>query len=357
MSIYDHHNLSLSSDIWAAGDQTLNFRVRSQIDEQLRSRFQDVSGVYLLGPMVTHYHDEESDLDVVLRVPKDKVKQYRKEAEFVSGFSLDPTEHKVHFYVLPDSIQPASLGHHFGPVYEYTSGLWYGERDTGNFQMLKAGALVRWINWQLFKAKPSLEVSPFYWTILFAAFQELGEEERALIIDALRWRVKGLEKKIRDRLRQQPAAVWKKSEEFEEQLIETESDEVPKQYLNEVPKNVILQILHKFRYMDLLDRLSVMHDKLVDDAESEWLMATASTEKPTLSLLEKMAARATGSMWTRLDALLNSLMLSEGGYMHAPDTVFSIVDRLLKHRFMGTEARRRQVVLKLYERYYRGKKV
>jgi hypothetical protein len=242
-------------------------------------------------------------------------------------------------------------------VYEYASGIWYGERDTGNFQMLKSGALVRWINWQLFKAKSSMEVFPVYWTILFSAFPELGEEDRALIVDAIRWRVKGLEQKIRDRLRQQPAAVWKKAEEFESRLIETESDELPEQYLAELPKSVILQVLHKFRYMDLLDRLSVMHDKLLADAESEWLMSTADTEKPTLSLLKKMAARATGSLWTRLDAMLNSLMLAEGGYMSAPDTVFSIIERLLKHRFMGTEARRRQVVLKLYEVYYRGKKV
>jgi hypothetical protein len=356
VSLYDHHNLRLSPDIWAAGEQTLNFRVRSQIDEQLRTRFQDIVGVYLVGPMVTHYYEEESDLDVVLRVPQDNVKPYREEARFVSGFRLDPTKHEVHFYIIPDSIQPESLGHNFGPVYDYTSGSWYGERDTGNFQMLKSGALVRWINWQLFKAKSSLEVFPDYWTILFSAFQELGEEERALIVDALRWRVKGLERKIRDKLRQQSAPVWKKSEEFEEKLIETENEELPKQYLAELPKSIVLQVLHKFRYMDLLDRLSVMHDKLLADAESEWLMSTADTEKPTLSMLERAAARATGSLWTRLDALLNSLMLGEGGYMHAPDTVFSIMERLLKHRFMGTESRRRQVVLKLYEKFYRGKK-
>lgn len=353
MSIYDYHRRVLSPDIWQSDETTLTSRARSQIEEQVRTRFPTTVGVYLIGDLVGHYWDEESDLDVLVRVPDEDISRYRDDVALASGRKVLPSDHRAYFWLVSDRQKPEVISKHFGPVYDMATQQWYGERVLDINEMTRPDAILRSANWKLYKAKKSLELWPHEYTVEFFAFRELPTERRAKLLDNLRHKTKMLDRKIRSSLSSQAdASTWKALEEFENRLFETEEEALPVQAIQKqnLPKHLVQAVLHRFRYFDLLERLEELHKRSIAEQEADEegeFMATASPYKKS--------SPSSSAAWTRLDSLITTLISSTGGYTNAPETVMEIITRLLDSKYVNTTARKRAIVYKLYQRYYQGR--
>lgn len=343
MSIYDYHRRVLSPSIWQEDGNTLTSRARSQLDEQVRTRFPTATGVYLIGDLMGHYWDEESDLDVLVQVPDSDATKYRDDVQIASGHLLLPSDHRVYFWLISDRQSPEAVAKHFGPIFDTSTRQWYGERVLDINEMTRPEAILRRVNWKLYKAKKSLELWPESFPVAFAAFAELPEDKQIRLLEELRYKTGLLDKKISQGLtKNSDPSAWKKLEAFENALFQEEDEELPARAVVEgIPEHLVQSVLHKFRYLDLLEEFENRYRRTKEDREGA-IMSTAKT--------------ATSSqMMSRLDSLLVSLVSSSGGYSNAPETIYEVITRLLDSKYINTTARQRNLVYKLYQRYYQGK--
>ncbi|KKL89701.1 hypothetical protein LCGC14_1912030 [marine sediment metagenome] len=61
-------------------------------------------------------------------------------------------------------------------------------------------------------------------------------------------------------------------------------------------------------------------------------------------------------LWTRLDSVVSQLVMGSGGYASATETLYQMFDRILgTSKYINTTTRRREIVYRLYRKYYQGK--
>jgi len=364
MSIWDYHRRWLDPYVWGADERTLTSRTQSQLDEQVRTRFPTAEGVYLVGALVGHYWDPESELDVLVRVPDDNLPGYRDDARIASGRKLLPSEHRVNFWLVSAQRPPDVIARHFGPIYDIFGQQWFGERNTSESELLQPGALLRQINWQLYKAKRTLDPYPEKWTVATEAFNAMRPEHQLKLIEALQMKVGALDNNVQKGLRDADASVWKALEEFEHELYETGNDDLPTQVVEAgtLPDRQVKAVLHKFRYDDLLETLQQQYEQsqrlLAEKQEQE--MRMAATNNPKTIQHKGVTYRKIGSaaahLWARFESSMHQLLMAEGGYEHAVDVVFDAIVLILdKSRYINTTSRRKEIVYRLYRRYYQGK--
>ena len=179
MPVLDYHQKVLCPDVWDATEKSLGPRASVQIDEQMGERFPNATAVYIVGDMTGHYWNDESDLDLLVRVDPDDLSEYREEARSASGYKLTNTDHKVNFFLIPSDIEPKDIAKNFGLLYDLSTGTWWGQKNWGaTNELSRPSAVVAYINWNLFKVKHSLEVDPYNWKVLTEAFREMNAEDR-----------------------------------------------------------------------------------------------------------------------------------------------------------------------------------
>lgn len=251
----------------------------------MQSRFPSATAVYVVGSLTTNYWNEDSDLDLLVAIPKSDSMKFSEELPIINGrelltrYSPIPGEldqktpikynHPVYWYLVNNSVSPHILADKFGRIFEIKSRTWYGSLLPGKSQLGNPKSLLRYINWQLFKYKEALELYPLAWTEVFAGFDLLSNREKLEVIDGLKWRASRLERMTRSRLTQQPAEVWKALEQFESKLEETKDEELAPTILAQgiIPRSILSLALHHWRYKDLASRLQVMADDAADSKQ------------------------------------------------------------------------------------------
>ena len=266
----DFHRLNLAPDVWGNTEQLLP-RTKAQIGDVVGTRFPTATGVLLAGELISNYYDEKSDLDVVVLVPKEDLKEYEKELQFINGRNLLPTEHLIYWYLLPDNLSTDILVSKFGLLYDVLKEIWYGRKVPGLTQLARPEAIVAYVNWQLFKYKKTLDLFPLTWTYVFAAFNNLSEPDKVTVIDDLKrqgFRVDRLIKKALKRAGNKE--LWRRVENFENQLWENEDEDLPLALnaTGQIPTPLIWLVVQRFRYKDLAERLEETATK---DAEARKL--------------------------------------------------------------------------------------
>lgn len=268
MAVEDHHRIRLDQSVWDPTEQHLLPRTRAQIGDTVRQRFPEATDVLLAGELITNYYDEQSDLDVVVVVPPEKLTDYKEELQFINGRNLLPTEHELYWYLIPDTVERPVLVERFGLLYDVIRDLWYGRRISGLTQLARPEAIVQYVNWQLFKYKQTLELFPLTWTYVFAAFSELKPADKSQVIDDLKRRGHRIGRLIRKALKSgRNGQLWKQVEVLEDQLLETEDEDLPLALAatKQIPLSLLWLVLHRFRYKNLADRLETM---AVESAEA-----------------------------------------------------------------------------------------
>jgi len=371
MHILDYHRRLMDRDIWNSDEMNLAPAARLQLQHQISRRFPNAKAVYLVGALVGHYYDEQSDLDVLIHTADADMEEYRKDTQIVSGYFLSNTNHPVRFYLVPESVSPDALASRFGTIYNVTTGVWHGRRVTDITEMARPEAILQCARWQLYKAKWSTKLFPYKWTILKTAFSEIEEEDREGILFELRKHVLDLRKNVRNVVKAyNKKEVWKEASIFDEQLEEDPNDFFLAEYMEEekLPVPIIKSILNKFRYADLLFELEDLSRKLRDarmvkDREKAPVFNVVGSSKedsPPKVIrvgehLYKMAGEASSRfLWERLNALTDLIVIHSGGYGHALDTIFKLFSFILeKNRYVQTGARQRRIVMRLYRKFYR----
>jgi len=361
--IYDYHYRTLSPDIWKSDELTLNANTQRFLQEQLSRRFSENKGIYLVGDLTGHYYSPTSDLDLLIVAPRSKVKDYLHEAEMVSGFYLDNTDHLVNFHIVGEETVPEALAEKFGPLFNVTANTWVGRRVLGLTEMTNVDSLMRTVNWKLYKKRNSLELYPYKWRIISEAFSQLAKDDREQVLSTMKYTARKVEKNIRKVLKGfNDAAVWKNSSVFASSLRDGGQDVVDDFALSgELPAKVMAAIIHHYRYEDVVDKLEDLHSK-IQRSEEDFLRTTAPSYNPTphnpdpvgIDASVHTADTATQKyMWQRLDFVADMIIRHYGGYGQALDTVFKICSYILeKSRYVGTDSRRRRIVYRLYRKYY-----
>jgi hypothetical protein len=273
MSIYDYHRMTLNPEIWQNDGIRLRRRAEAQINEQLNTRFSEASRAFLLGENVTHYYDEGSPIDILLLVPKQKVESARREAEYISGYSLRDTDHDVFFYILADTIKPEALAEKFGPMYDLQSGLWIGRRVPGLTELARPEALLQYIKWRLYKAKTVEDPYPYEWRILREAVAKLSRSERQELETSLRKTRAYLRYNLGEVLdRYHDARTWKTAEKLGDMFEADEFEDTIQEFLEQskLPEPVRVAILNFYRYDDVLDQVEEQNERMaLDEHERE----------------------------------------------------------------------------------------
>ncbi len=369
MSLFDHHRRLLSPDIWHKDEMSPTNKVKAQLHDQVDRRFPRASKVLFVGDLVGHYYDPESPLDVLLLVPKEVVDSYRKEAQFVSGYKLRGSDHAVNFHFLDESLNTAVLADRFGTLYDVVSGDWVGKRVADLSELARPEAILQRIRWRLYKTKASEEPYPYRWDVAREAFARLGEEDREFIVSELQQIVARLQSNISNVVKTyNRAEVWTAASTLNELLAEDADEDDVLDLVKEhnVPPSVLTAIYNKYRYQHVLELLQEDDERLQQEkamAESEsgpkLQMITSGVEAPDElvyrnAVYHKTAGGASKFMWDRVNALVNLVVVNNGGYGNAVDVVYKIFDKILSgSRYMNTGPRRRKVVLRLYKKYYR----
>ncbi len=254
--LLDYYAKNLLPAVWSS-DGTLSLRFRAQLDEQLK-RFPDASP-YLIGDAVNHYWQHDSDVDVVLMVEPDIVVPYRQQAKNVNDFHLVDSDCALRFWIMPNTTTPSVLAKHFGPLYCLVTSQYFGIVTPNETDLTDPASLVCAIDWQLYKAKFDVELFPENWRLVAEAFREMGPANRTILLDMVRYRLAAVDRNVNKVLTAQPSEYWRRVEELEKILIDTE--ELP-DVQTKLPRRVVLAILHRFRYQDLLDSLIEIDDRL-----------------------------------------------------------------------------------------------
>ncbi len=299
-----------------------------------------MEGVYLVGDTTGHYWSDSSPVDILLRVDKALIPAYRKESSFLSDHKLTATDHDLNFHVVSTGVSPETLGHFFGPIYDVMLGVWYGDRNTTTNEMVRPEALLRHANWKLFKAKRSTNPEPYGWQILLEAFRELDNNDRDLLISSLKTRLFKLNYDVGLSLKSQPSESWKLVEGLELDLAEGE--DLTAAYA-QLPETTLFAVLNMFRYQDLIDSLEAVDEEMDRYRTARFRNAKKDDEK-----LE--------NTWERANRLIARIVMARGGFAAAEETMFEFFSYVLNNNpFVRTNMRKRNVALKLYNRFYRGK--
>lgn len=342
MSLLDYHGKNLLPTVWST-DGDVSRRFLLQLATQLK-RFPTAREALLLGDTTSHYWRWDSDVDVMLRIPEEDLGEARQQAKRASGYPLEDTKNRVNFWPIPTTTVPAVLSKHFGSVYSLDTNYWYGRHVQDEMELRSADAVLQHANWRLYKAKFLDEPFPYEWRILAEAFALLSDDARLKVVDSLRYRIAHIDRNVTKLLKRQPRETWRAAEKFDEDLIE--NAEVPDEK-ERVPTRVVLALLHRFRYMDLLDTVIE-----IDDTIYKRMRRTAAPLKkppredtPSMAVLKK-----------RFVQLSDMILQRQGGSAHAISGTYNLVRQLLEqNRYVQTDMRRRRIVYRLYQRFYTGK--
>lgn len=352
MPILDYHQKVLCPDVWDATEQSLSPRASVQIDEQMEERFPNATAVYIIGDMTGHYWNDESDLDLLVRVDPDNLPEYREEARASSGYKLTNTDHKVNFFLISSDVEPAAVAKNFGLLYDLSTGTWLGQKNWGaTNELSRPSAIIAHINWNLFKVKHSLEVDPYDWKVITEAFRELIEtEDREEVLKALQGRVVRLKTAVAAHLRGQPKENWKQVEELEEAL-EEDSTELASEFVH-LPSPLLYSVLHAFRYADLVDTLKQVDEVMTRNERT----ASTLVSQPVVAAQEDVEEeREQTNYWKRIDLLITRICQVRGGFKNSEDTIVKIFGYILDgNKFIKTKDRQRRIARRIYDRYYRG---
>lgn len=371
MSIYDFHRRVLSPEIWKSDEMRPKPKARIQIGSQLHSRFPESGRIFIVGDLAGHYYHEASPLDLIVLAPSNKVEEYRREATNVNGYLLSGTAHGVYFHILADTVKPEFLAEKFGPMFDISMDRWFGKRVTGNTELIRPDALLQRIKWNLYKAKEyGDELFPHDWTIEAEAVRHLSSEGRQHLKNSLQEVIARLEKNIGAVLKSyRNPAIWRNASTLQ-QLLETDEYEEDIQAFierNKIPEPVVLAMLNVFRYAEVLEMIEDIDEQLVEEQDAvaqtkgvQLQAISADTDNSPQEIrykgkLYRQAGKGSSEfMWSRLDNLVTLLIMQNGGYSTALDTVYQIVSRIFdRSRYMNTGMRRRMVALRLYKKYYR----
>lgn len=367
----DHHRLYLDQSIWNKDERTLRPTVRDQIMRQVESRFPSATHVYLAGSLTTNYWNEDSDLDLLIAVPKQSIPKLShhlatlNSREILTHYSPPKGElkleyetpisknHKAYWYLLNNEVPPEIVSAQFGRLYDLTTQRWYGALKPHKAQFTDPKTLKQYINWNLFKHKESTELWPLTWTFAFAGFNEMPDKEKLALIDDLKRRRSRIDRLLTAKLKQHPKVVWKGVEEFEARLADTEDEELAPATITSgnLPKSVVYLVLHKFRYSDIIDRLATMAE---EDAEKR-LRSELMQGIPIDAATKTTSSGLADNLLKRLDTLVTFILSRSGG----ANQIESVVTRLFMfvldtNRYVRTDALRRRIVRNLYNTYIRG---
>lgn len=265
MSIYDYHRMILNPELWQSDGMKLRRRAEVQLRDQLRNRFQDATRAFLLGENVSHYYDEGSPIDVLLLTPAESIKDFRREAEYISGYNLRNTAHPVFFHVLSNSIKPELLAEKFGPMYDLGSGLWVGRRVPGLTELARPEALLQYIKWRLYKAKAIEEPYPYEWRVLREALFHLSRSEREELQQSLRETRAYLRYNLGEVLdRYHDARTWKTAQKLGELFEADEYEDTITEFVEQsgLPEPVRVAMLNLYRYKDVLDQVEDVNERM-----------------------------------------------------------------------------------------------
>lgn len=339
MAILDYHGRYLLPSVWDQDDH-VSRRFLAQLRTQMR-RFPAATGVLLVGDVTGHYWQQDSDVDVVLTVPKQHQRRYADLANGASGYRMAGTDNAVRFWIMPAGTNPRVLQRHFGSVYDVLTGLWYGKPLYSTVEMLRPEAILQRANWQLYKAKQDYDPYPYEWRIVSTAFSEVDKQARASVLDALKARTAKLDANVTRLLTQQPRETWQAATAFEKALIET--GDLPDR--SELPDHVVKAILNLHRYADL-------QEILIDIDEEIW------NREQRIKELDSFARNAAVDFAGLSDKILRHvdfLLQRSGGFKNAGDVMFDVILYLLENsRFFHTDIRRKQIARRLYDRFFRG---
>lgn len=343
MGLLDFHAKNLLPSVWSPdGDPTKRFL--AQLGEQLK-RFPETKTVLLVGDAVSHYWQPDSDVDVLLLTPEESLPDARGQSERASGYPLAETENHVNFWPIREHFAPGVLAKHFGPVYNVSTGAWYGQRVQDEMELQRTAGVLQYANWRLWKAKYLEDPFPYDWRILAEAFQRLDENDRMAVVDTIKYRVSQIDRNVTKLLRHQSKDVWRAAEVFDQELVETE--ELP-QNAGQIPRRIALALLHRFRYQDLLETLVEIDEKLQYRAQ---LMARYGAPK-------SLDTKSIKTLMTRLLQLVDLVIQQLGGSSRSADIVTEMIEQILTHsRYVLTDQRRRQIAYRLYRTYYMGRGV
>jgi hypothetical protein len=349
VALLDYHAKNLLPSVWTS-DGELTARFRSQLADQLK-RFPDAKEVLLVGDAVSHYWWDDSDVDVLLRVPANHLVAYQQQAIRASGFPLIETENNVSFHIVDDGLVPNVAAKYFGPIYSVNTGLWHGRHVTDELEMISPDAVEQYVNWRLYKAKYTEDPFPDDWYIIAEAFMNLDEDEREATIDRFRQRVKKIDTNVRKLLKKQPRNIWRGAEQFDKELAETE--EVPD--TTKLPMKVVYALLHRFRYQDILDTLIQINENAIDNYDFRF-GAVTDEDVPPPEDKEPVEEISMTVLRDRLDQLVTMMIQQQGGYGNAIEVMAKILSHILEYnRYIGSEIRIRRIVYRLYRRYYQSR--
>jgi hypothetical protein len=346
MSVLDYHHRTLCPSIWSPDELVLRPKVRSHLDQQVKSRFREAQGILLVGEFTGHYYTDDSDLDLlVVAKTKEQVKTLIQESRFVSGYLLDGTSHHVNFHILAPGTSPAALASKFGPVYDLNAGVWYGRRVLDGSEMTRVEAVLEHLAWRLYKAKGSVLLDSPKWLILKEAFPKLAEQDRQRVIYQIKLTLAGLDRNVRRVIKAfNQAEVWTGADRFAQVLNNGARDDELAETMESLslPHEVAAAIVNRYRYEDVLDQLETMDQKIrkdeaIDQGEVRGLR-TSSSQEPLVDRLAKV---------------LDSLVMAGGGIGTAVDSVASALESAMRNsRYLATDQRRSMVLKKLQDAFF-----
>lgn len=345
MTILDYHHRTLCPEVWSPDELVLRPKVRDHISQQVRARFTQAQGILLVGDLTGHYYTDDSDLDllVVAKTPE-QVQPLIQESQFVSGYRLGSTQHRVNFHILTPGTSPAALATKFGPVYDLNSGMWYGRRVLDASEMSRVDAVMEHVSWQLYKAKSSVQLGKPKWTILREAVSKLPAEDRKQVISKIKLTLAGLDRNVRRVIKAfNRAEVWTGAARFAQVLNDGAQDDELEETMDalSLPREVAAAIVNRYRYEEVLDQLE-QQDLKLQKAEN-----LDRGEIPGLRLSE-----AQDPLVARLSKVLDSLVIAGGGIGTAVDSVASALESVLRHsRYLSTDQRRSMVLRKLQDAF------
>lgn len=371
MPYQDYHRLYLDQSIWFKDEKSLRPSVKEQILRQVRSRFPSAKHVWVVGELTTNYWDEDSDLDVLVAVPKEDIPKLSNHLAVINGreiitkYSPQPgnpdfespvsKNHPVFWYLISDKVPVEIVSDKFGRVYDVQTQMWYGALKPNKAQFTDPKTLLRYINWHLFKWKETTELFPMLWTYVFAGFSELSDKDKLELIDNLKSRRMKLERMLTTRLKKYPKETWKAAEAFEEELIAEEDEDLAPAKLSEgsLPTEIVNLILHKFRYSDVIGRLEAKAEMEAENRFKEELMKGIPIDASTrLGFGEVGVAE---QLLKRMDALFNFILSKTGGTSAAADTVTRLFMYVLDNcRYVKSQQVRKAVAFALYRHYVQG---
>ena len=263
MPYQDYCRKWLDPTVWQRGEKHLHAKVRVPLTAQLLERFPEATSYYIAGRLTGHYYDDESTLDVLVACPKNLVKTYTAEAPILEGHQLAASTPRTAVVVfVPSSVGVQTLASKFGPLYDMKKDLWVGRREVfGVSELASTEALLRSINWELFKLRKTgstLDVDPH---LFVEGFRELDVSAKHTFIDETKERSKSLDLLIQGALTKYPATTWKAVEALENSLLANGSvgsflDQVIDTTPANLPESLKQLIFHRHRYEQLVNAFS-----------------------------------------------------------------------------------------------------